>query len=132
MKSMGTTSKNLALSSQDVCTIIKACADSGVSILKFGNLNVEFGRPTKTTVNQEEINSSITAETKNQSTNTPDKEISEEERKLLQEKALLEDEQKSKQDEIDHMLVEDPALAEELISSGELEDDDESDGSDDE
>lgn len=95
--------KNL-LSSKDVCSIIKMCAQSKVSELKFGELHLSFG------YFSDESRSEV-----------PNTRISEAKLKEEEQKYIAESEIRSKDDEIDQMLIEDPVKFEELLEQGEFD-----------
>lgn len=112
----------LGLSSDDVCAIIKASGDSGVTSLKFGYLQIEFGKP----IEQTRVDLVQSAPTP---PSNPDTEISDDARVMRDKAELVVDELKTRDDQVAQMLIEDPLRAEQLLLDGELEDDDESDGS---
>lgn len=92
------------LKSEEVSALIKICSESGVSQLKWGNLRVNFGSPKKPSYTLE----------------IPDTEISEQTTQLSHSN-LVKEELQTREDELDHMLVEDPLAYEEMILAGELE-----------
>lgn len=108
--------KRKQLTSDEVCRIIETCNVNGVGELTFSGLTLKMGRPTQTapapgpdlvdTVTQEQIQ-------------MIQKEISAED--------LLAEEIDTRQEQLAQMLLEDPAEAERLILTGELEDDDRAD-----
>lgn len=99
------------LTPDNIISIIKACAENGVSKFKLDTMDIEFGQyKTKDTVNfieplTQAAHDKMDAET------------------------LAAEEARQKEDEIQMMLIENPLLAEELISNGDLEDDGTDDGS---
>ena len=93
---------------QEICQIIKACADAGVTSLKCGPLELSFGKQT------EKIPEEKPAVT----------EITDNERKQIKEDSLTQDDVALRTDQIAMMLVENPSKAKELIASGDLVDDD--------
>jgi len=99
--------EKITLSVGEVCVILSACVESGVTTLKFGDLHVEFGgKPTST----EPALSPVT-------------EITEENHKASTAKAVEADELTLMDERIALLQLENPLLAEELIRSGELEED---------
>jgi hypothetical protein len=104
--------QNKTLKSSEVCSIVKACHDAGVRVLKFSGLELEFFTNAKpTTLEANEY--------------FPDKAQSEVKRAetLLEAKENLEQEAAAiKQMQLDQMLIEDPAQYEHLLLAGELED----------
>ncbi len=114
------------LSAKDVCDIIEASAKHKVTILKFGELQIEFGtkvEPQATSVAQE-VFSPLN--------NNPDKEISEKAHEASTKATLVADELELRAEQIALMQIENPLLAQQLLLDGELEDDDGDDESDDE
>jgi len=98
------------LNVKDVCEIIAACATNGVSMLKYGTLEVQFKdshTPCKEKIEDQPI------EIHSQG---PEKEIP-----TMSPEVLQKIEQDMKQAELEQMLVTDPAQFEELLSSGEIE-----------
>lgn len=116
-----------SLSSRDVCDIIQACSQSKVSVLKFGELYVRFG-PQAEGSNTSTPESDFVPE----NTSTPvkpnsDTEISEEQHARISQDSLVADEISTREEQLAMAMVEDPALYEQMIRDGELEDvDDES------
>lgn len=97
---------NNNLTSDDICKIIKACADNGVYKISVSTLAIEFGEykiknPENITVPRmtQEAHDKQNAET------------------------LVSEELKTKSDQIDMLMIEDPVLAEEMIANGDLEND---------
>lgn len=93
------------LKSDEVCALIKACGESGVSSLKWGNLQVSFERSPK----EPETPPAI-----------PDTEISEE---IAQSgtRRLEQEEFNTKEDELATMLIENPLEYERMLTNRELE-----------
>lgn len=96
--------KNSNLSYEAIVCILKTCSESGVSSLKFGDLYVEFGK------------------SRTNAATSPAAEMAEIEH--IQEDHLTKEEVLTKEEQLAHMLVEDPSMAEELLIKGELEKDD--------
>jgi hypothetical protein len=96
------------LSAESIVDLIKISAASGLTSLKFGDLQLEFGPkkiPDASTASRTEI---------------PDEKAIAQ----LSKEALEDQELALRQEQIDNMLVEDPLRAEELIAQGELVPDD--------
>ena len=104
------------LRTEDICTIIKLCSESRVASLKWGDLCVEFG-PAKTTPWAFPMESAHTEAVS--PAPSPEKADTQEQ------ETLLSDELRVKDDQLALMVIEDPAQYEELISSGELDEEDE-------
>lgn len=102
------------LSFREICSIIKSCGESRVAELKFGDLHITFHQPVKEGLD------AVKAPPQ-QVTTHPDAEISDEQRKHLEKHALLEDELRLKEDQLDQMLIESPTDFEELQAQGDLE-----------
>jgi hypothetical protein len=92
------------LSVKDLSELIKISAKSGVSELKFGTLELRFGKPT------EKAESKLSV-----------KEITEEEHKNLTDEALEQDSIRLKKDQIDMLMVENPSEAERLLLNEDLD-----------
>lgn len=101
---MSSTAKN-NLTSDDICKIIKACAESGVYKIKCNSLEVEFGQPKK--VDHENFTQELTQEAHDK----------------MDQQTLVEEEVKTREEQIQMMLIENPELAEEMIANGELNED---------
>lgn len=97
----------------EVCDIIKACKDNGVTLLKLGELELRIG--TQPEAPRAKVSFSDTAISETQA--------------QIEKVTLVEETIKHKQDRLDQMLIEDPVEAERLIESGELELEEELDGS---
>lgn len=87
---------------KEIHGIIKACGEAGVTKLVFGGLYLEFGR------------------TDPQAAHLPPPPAAE--MAVQQEKSILQDEQKIKQDILENLMLEQPQLYEELLQRGELVD----------
>lgn len=103
---MSSTDKN-KLTTPDIISIIKACAENNVSKFNLNTLSIEFGQSNK--VDDEIITQPL----------------SQEEHTAMDKQTLLQEEMRMRDEKIKMMLLENPLLAEELISNGDL---DESDG----
>lgn len=94
------------LSSTDICEIIKTSSQFGVSSLKFGDVEIQFGQKSATTPIQE---------------TTPVTEITEKDHERMNKESLEEQEADLRQAQLDQMQIEDPARYEQLIANGELD-----------
>lgn len=91
------------LKSDEVCALIKACSETGVTSLKWGNLQVSFDSPKKPALAA-----------------IPDTEISE----LITQSGTQRFEQEelqTKDDELAHLLIENPLEYERMLAARELE-----------
>lgn len=98
------------LNVKDVCEIIAACATNGVSMLKYGPLEVQFKEshaPSKEKKEDQPIE--LTSQ-------GPENEVP-----TMSPEVLQKIEQDMKQAELEQMMLTDPAQFEELISAGEIE-----------
>lgn len=102
---MKSTAKN-NLTSDDICKIIKTCADSGVYKISVDTLSIEFGEYKI----KDPENITVPVMTQEQH----DEQDSE---------TLVKEELKTKAQQIDMLMIEDPVLAEEMIANGDLEND---------
>lgn len=100
-----------SLTGHEICLIIKACGEAKVLEMKFQDLYLCFGRPTKDTVLVDKAPGPLS-----------DNEISATQEKYAKE-SLLRDELQTREDQLAEMLILDPLMAEELILKGELEPD---------
>lgn len=100
--------KNNSLTSEEVCFIINTCKDSQVKELKFQDLHIIMAPEPGC---KEQIVPS-----------TSKAEILEEQQKIAMD-SLRDEEARAKKHQIEMMLIEDPAQAEQMIANGELEDD---------
>lgn len=106
--------EKLNLSAENVLELIKVGAASGVAKIKFGDLELEFGQNTKPPESPA-----------NDVTPAPaDAAISVEQNRKIQKEALEREEFRTREDQVEHMIIEDPLKAEELIADGELLPDD--------
>lgn len=101
---MKPTAKN-TLTPDDIISIIKSCAENGVSKFKLDTLKIEFGKYKVS--DTENFTEPLTQEAHDK----------------MNKKTLAEDESRTRDEQIKMMLIENPLLAEELISNGDLEDD---------
>lgn len=93
------------LTPDDIILIIKSCAENGVSKFKLDTLKIEFGKhKVSDTVNFTEP-------------------LTQEAHDKMDKKTLAEEESRTRDEQLKMMLIENPLLAEELISNGDLEDD---------
>lgn len=95
-----------------ICEILKACAESGVTRLKLGDLDVDFTKP------------AIAVEPDTSLEQVSSEEIIEQDAKATKTQAfqLLKDNQKLEDDRIDNLQIEDPFQYEEMLTQGVLED----------
>lgn len=104
------TTEKTGFSVDDVCRILEACGKSRVAVLELGPLFISFGQPEPKVENVSEDlfqpTAAIVAIQKQQA-----------------ERALLADEIRLKQSQLDELPLSDPYLNEQLLISGELEDD---------
>ena len=107
-----TVTRSKELSAEEVCSILKACGEAQVSVLKFRNLYVKFGGPAEHQKNDLATVSPIIPET----------EISEQASNVSTE-ALLKEARLTKEERLALLQIEDPHEYEKLLFSGELEDD---------
>lgn len=94
------------LTSDDICKIIKACAENNVYKFSLDTLAIEFGERKK------EDPENITVPV-----------LTQEAHDKQNEKTLVEEEVKTKTEKIQMLMIEDPVLAEEMIANGDLEND---------
>lgn len=110
-----------ALSSLEICSILESCAKCNVSLLKFGDLHVEFGR-------QANPSEPAPSEPTSHIIKNSDKEISDTKHAELTKEALEVEELRTKEEILAELIITNPLKAEEMIRNQELEDDtDESD-----
>ena len=95
----------------EICQIIKACADYGVTSLKCGPLELSFGKQTEKIPQEQPAVTEITEDQL--------KELD-----TIENDAHEEEEVRFRREQIDQMMIENPSKAEELLASGELVDDD--------
>lgn len=99
-----------SLSVAQVKAILKACSESGVTSLKWGDLQVEFGPKSPAQEQVSDLPLPVAAEI----AAFQEKEA---------EKALLRDEIAHREQQIAMAVLEDPTLGEEMLIQGELDDD---------
>ena len=107
------TAGNKTLASKDICEILEACGKFGVRELSYESLQVKFGPAPREASDQ------------NQNTNSSSvTEITENKHKEQTERAVEEAEVLTREEQLAYAMVENPALYEQLLRDGELEDDD--------
>lgn len=99
------------ISSEEVCKILDACAKKGVIELKFGPLEVRF-QPKAQSHPKKAPGPIIPAH--------PEPENILQEQREAEKAELLREEIRTKEDEVDELVLTDPLKYEELIESGEL------------
>lgn len=117
MPTTGTDSK--VVDSQEICSIIESCAMHGVTLLKLGDLHIEFNGQAKKLA-KTPVSPALPVARENQS---PDTEISDDQHKKNNDEAILQNEMQLRAEQIAELLVTDPRMAEEMLENGELEDD---------
>jgi hypothetical protein len=95
------------LKSYDICNLIKTCSVSGVLELNYGELHIKFASKDIEAPSEPAI-----AGRKSDATKST----------VIEQDSIEQDELKTKQDQLDLMLIEDPAEYERLLIAGELED----------
>lgn len=120
-----------SLSAEDLCRIIKACRESGVSELKFGELHAVFRQQTDevrapSLARRDRMSELVEMERRLRAHSTrppaPAAAIAANQAKEAK-RALEEDETKLKNEELAELYLTNPKLAEEMLNQGELEDD---------
>lgn len=96
------------LTSDDICKIIKACAENGVYKFSVDTLSFELGERKKS--DPENITGLVPV-------------LTPEAHDKMERDALVEEEIKTKEEQIQMMLIENPMMAEEMIANGEFEND---------
>lgn len=109
----------------EICAIIEACAKNGVALLKFGNLEIQRG-PTAQLSENSEAPASLAPPAPLQ--NIPVAEMTDKQHTEQNEKALLQEEFNTREEQIAELLITDPLAAEKLIALGDLEDADNESG----
>lgn len=107
--------KKTVLNTVEVCTIIKAGAKSNVTLLKIGDIEIWFGKPTEPDVIQHVLHPP---------SNYPTGEEIPVDHKQQNQLSLEIDEIRLKEDRLAQMIIENPALAEQMILDGDFGDDD--------
>lgn len=110
--------QKFALSSSEVISILSTCRDASVSVLKFRDLYVSFGKQTRL----EELQQAIQSVDVTQSP-TFAKAIAKIQTQQSQD-SLEQDEIELKQEQLAQMFIENPKLAEELLLNGKLDEED--------
>lgn len=106
-------SRKNVLTSEDVCSIIRACSESGVMELEFQDLHIVLGKQAKPP--QDSIGAGVT-----EVIPTPEPQIKEQD---LPPDELLKQEIQAREEQLAQMMLEDPAEAERLQLEGDLSDD---------
>ena len=106
--------KKTLLTSQEVCSIITVCGKSGVSVLKFGDLHVEFDKQIEPIAPEPQTGGPVPPPPP-----APPAEIVDN----VAKDSLVSDEIALREEQLLMMLIEDPHEAEKLILQGELADD---------
>lgn len=99
------------LTPDNIISIIKACAEHNVSKFSVDTLAFEFGQPK--VKDDVIITEPLTAQV----------------HEKMDKETLVQEEIKTRNEQMQMLLLENPLLAEELIASGDLEDDETDDGS---
>lgn len=107
----------IKLKSQEICEIILASAQNGVTELKFGSLYIAFGKQTGPQGSPGTVYGA----------STPDNEISDKTHEQSNKDSLLKDELDLRDDQLSQMQIENPLKAEQMLLDQELEDDEQSD-----
>lgn len=119
----------MSLTAADICAIIKTCGEAGVVRLRFQDLRLSFDKPSKDTrppapepfwVGPGPTELPLTVAT-----------MTAPEHDQIQNDGLVSDELAVREQQIEDLLITDPAKAEELIAQGELTPDERQDGSED-
>ncbi len=131
---MGESKEKMSLTSDDVCAIIEASAKNEVSVLKFGDLHIEFG------MNATQLRKLFPPpdypvsvgplSPLSQPPSPAGAAIPETQHDKMNKNAIENEELRLREEEIANAIIENPLLAEELLREGELEDDDDGDGDD--
>lgn len=103
VKKSKTSSSSQPFSPKDVCKLIKTCQKSGVSELKLGGLELHFVPKVKKPEPKAEEKADVSG-------------------KDVEEKALLQEELKLRDTQVDNLLLESPSEYERRIIEGDLED----------
>lgn len=113
-------SPKISLKSEEVCAIIRACGESGVRVLKFAELYVQFGP--KAEPERQSPDPRVMDKAKSEEPSSTDTEMSATAIQIDQETlAKLEDQ--AKRERVQRLMLENPGEYERLLSSGDLEDD---------
>ncbi len=112
-----------SLSVADLCAILDACGKAQVTVLKFGDLHVAFGtQAEKAPPPSVPRGTSVEENVKEALSRLPATEIAGTQQQEAT-RNLANDERALKKDQLALMAIENPALLEELIQSGELDED---------
>ena len=95
------------LSAKELFELIRVSASCGVSELKFGALELRFGKPTENKSELLSVN-----------------EITEPNHEEINKESLEIDTMRVKKDQLDQMFLENPSLAEQLLADEDLDEDD--------
>lgn len=126
-----------SLSSADVCSIIEASAKAGVTELLFRDLHVRFGMPPENQITGPILDLTrlsmpgypVVQQDRAEATVGP---LTDKQHEQMGKDSLLQEELRTREDELARLLVEDPVKYEELLRDGDLTDDvDQSDSEDD-
>ncbi len=98
------------LSSQEICSIIQTSKEAGVTVLKYKGLELSFGPK------------AVKAESLPQAP-IPVKEITDEQHEKNNKIALELEELNTKEDLLEHLMIVNPRLYEQMIVDGDLKDD---------
>ncbi len=93
--------KEIVLTPGEVCVILKACSDSNVAAIKYGNLNVQFGLPAVPPAPVLSRN--------------PETALSEEQHRKQGKASLQQDEIRLREEQLALLQIENPLAAEELM-----------------
>jgi hypothetical protein len=115
------------LSSEEICSIIRACGESKVTVLKFGDLYLRFGQQAADAPGSVENVPRGTTEIVDKAPAPPPSAEIEATQIQIAEKALAQDELDAKRAQLSQMFIENPSMAEEMMAQGDLIDDDDRD-----
>jgi hypothetical protein len=101
------------LKAEEVCSILKVCAEAGVNEITFRDLNVRFGPPAETRRPEQDAESA--------SPSSSETVLSEIAAKIDQE-TIEEQEIRIREQQLDELRITDPLAYEKLVISGELVD----------
>lgn len=106
----------MTFTAENLCLIIKACSEAGVSKLSLGQMHLEFGRPASS--------AAFAVGTPAPEPSTPAAPpvaiMTESQHEKLNEQALTQAEVNVREQQIAELLITDPLAAEEMISNQEL------------
>jgi len=95
----------ITMASEDICRIIEQCGKTGVSVLKYGPLEISF----------DVVRTSVESP-------YPEIENSAEKSREIHQTTILQQEIETKEDMLSRLQIEDPVELEKLIMSGDLND----------